>query len=221
MPDSLESLFISLGFEGSFGVVLFFLVFAVVWGLGLIRLTLYWVRWKTARSGHQSNERGLQKEKEAEKWFLRNGYRVLKCQPVREGMLYLDRQEEQFEVQPDFILEKQGQKWVVDVKSGRHGSVTLAATRRQLREYAAMFPECKCGMLDARSWTFHEIEFLEAQQFAKSGTGEFSLDADAAESMQSEKPKSGSISWKNWWRLLLLYAGVILVLGTVYWIVAI
>jgi len=220
LSEWLESIVVSLGIEASRGVLLIYLLFAVVWGLIFIRITLYWVRWKTTRSGHQSNKRGLQKEKEAEKWFLRQGYRILSSQPVREGFLLLDQKKEQFEVQPDFILEKQGQKWVVDVKSGRHGSVTLAATRRQLREYAAMFPECKCGMLDARSWTFHEIEFIETQQFAKAGVEGYSIEADVQDSAKSAKHQSGSISWFNWWKLLFLYAGLILLLGTIYWILA-
>ena len=187
----------------------------------LVSLTLYWVRWKMTRRGHQSNARGLQKEKEAEKWFIRQGYAILKSQPVREGQMLLDRQKESFEVQPDFILEKKGQKWVVDVKSGRHGSVTLAATRRQLREYAAMFPECKCGLLDARSWNFHEIEFLEGTKLDPTSLEQTELSTEDSEHQKFENSATQKFSWKNWWALLMIYAVLVLILGTVYWMFAI
>ena len=60
----------------------------------------------------------------------------------------------------DLEVERSGQLYVAEVKTGTLApDPTLAATRRQLREYAALLPDHGMLLVDMESETITEVDF--------------------------------------------------------------
>ena len=53
----------------------------------------------------------------------------------------------------------EGQRWLIEVKTGKSASPDYPATRRQLREYAQLWPHHRCALFDASQGLFYEVSF--------------------------------------------------------------
>jgi hypothetical protein len=76
------------------------------------------------------------------------------------GTVWIDGEPVDFGVRVDLLLERDGQPFVAEVKTGdlapdpRHGP-----TRRQLREYADLLPDHGILLVDVEAGAVHEVEF--------------------------------------------------------------
>lgn len=119
---------------------------------------LAWIRRhrRTARCrrlGRQGEERALTLLREA-------GYRLLDTQCCREATLLIDGQVERFQVRADGLAERRRRRYVVEIKGGAEASrITNRQTRRQLREYAAVYRADGVLLVDAHRGEVHEVAF--------------------------------------------------------------
>lgn len=138
---------------------------AVLCGLlGLLSLVLLGL-WRSAegrgsRRSRRRTRRAVDGEAEAEELLAAAGFTVLDRQHGREGRLWVDGEELVYGVRVDLLVERAGETYVAEVKTGsrapdpRHGP-----TRRQLREYAALFPESGVLLVDIDEELILEIDF--------------------------------------------------------------
>lgn len=117
------------------------------------------------RSISRSRKQGAQGEKVAKAWLKRHGFKNIESQSVFHCGYFIDGEEKEFDIKPDFLAEKSGEEWLIEVKTGAAASPATIATRRQLREYAALFPEKRFALFDGTKKRLHEVEFSETSEY--------------------------------------------------------
>jgi len=104
---------------------------------------------------------GKTAEKEAEEILRKRGYKILSYQKRDKYEIIVDNEPYQITVIADFLVEKRGRKYVVEVKTGRDApSIKNSTTRRQLLEYYYVFKPDGILLVDMENGLFHHIEFL-------------------------------------------------------------
>ncbi len=141
---------------------------SVYFALGLILLgiivggwiTLKMVKYFKGRSIKSRLNRGLQKEQEAAKWLIRNGYKIIDYQTSFSYSLKENGVDKTITVSPDFKVSKNGQEQIIEVKSGRVAPrIENKDTRRQLLEYHFIEPNVPLYLLDMENNELKKIDF--------------------------------------------------------------
>jgi hypothetical protein len=101
---------------------------------------------------------GARAERRARRLLERNGYRLVAEQPRRKGCILLDGEPESFELRADAIVEKDGERLVVEIKSGA-ASAASRETRRQLLEYLWVFELDGILLVDMAAGRIYRVEF--------------------------------------------------------------
>lgn len=131
--------------------------------LGLVILLVGLLLQSRARAGAASrtrNARALDGENSAEALLEQAGFLIRGRQVAFPGTVWVDGEPVEFGIRVDLILERDGQRYVAEVKTGdlapdpRHGP-----TRRQLREYADLLPDHGVLLVDMEMGWVREIEF--------------------------------------------------------------
>ena len=95
-------------------------------------LALLFRRWL----GGRHRKKGRKAEKKAVKLLQKRGFRVLERDPAFASELLVDDHVTRFPVTPDLLVERDGQRFVVEIKSYRDNiSIQTASIRRQVLEY--------------------------------------------------------------------------------------
>jgi Holliday junction resolvase-like predicted endonuclease len=106
------------------------------------------------------NRRAERGESAAEQILEEAGYEVVERQARAWSSLWVDGEELDFELRVDLIAERDGQRFVVEVKTGELAPDPLhGPTRRQLREYAAVFEDHGLLLLDMEQQRLVEVRF--------------------------------------------------------------
>lgn len=137
---------------------------ALLLALALLFMGLAWAlrstRQEPGRRSRARNHTAQTGEREAEALLAAHGYRVVDRQVPATGTLWVDGHPEPFEVRVDLQVERGGRRWVAEVKTGRCApDPAWPATRRQLREYAALFPDHGLLLVDAEGGEIYEVGF--------------------------------------------------------------
>lgn len=74
-------------------------------------------------------------EKGAKEILINNGYKVLDYQYEIVYKIYKDGEEIKIRITPDYIVKKNGKKYIAEVKTGMSTNIKNRHTRRQLMEY--------------------------------------------------------------------------------------
>ena len=115
-------------------------------------------RWRRRRR----SRRAYRAEEDAPKLLRRQGFIPIDEQVRRSWTLLVDGEEEEVDLIADWIVERDGLHFVVEVKSGELGpSIRYAATRRQLLEYYCAFDVDGIILLDMNRGHWQLIEFPE------------------------------------------------------------
>lgn len=122
-----------------------------------------YVRWRRRRSLSLSRERGHEGEINADKWLRNQGFEIVENQVNQEFTYWADGQPRHFRVRPDIMARYQGQRWLIEVKTGKSASPDYPATRRQIREYAQLWPYHRYALFDATQGLFYEVSFKRAE----------------------------------------------------------
>jgi hypothetical protein len=135
--------------------------------------------------------RAAQAERAAASLLRRAGYRVVEVQPEHHIRFRFGGRLLGATVRADYLVRRRLRTYVVEVKSGeRAPDPSCRATRRQLREYCAVFPY-PVLLLDASSGSLERIEFL---------------DADAGRGLVAAALRLG-VCLALWWLAAELWAG--------------
>lgn len=151
----------SLGREGALGLVLLAL------GLGgWAALSLR--RWFEGLSRRRRAARAQRAERDAASLLEASGFCVLGRQQRQRWGLEVDGRAVEFTLIADYLVERDGRRWVAEVKTGeraldlRHGP-----TRRQLLEYQRAFGVDGVLLVDAEGRSVQRVEFLEPRAPAR------------------------------------------------------
>lgn len=107
-------------------------------------------------------------EKKAATLLEQAGYQLIESQKRTAITTLVNGEPHINHVQADFIVEKQGKVYVVEVKTGDEAiKVTTAATRRQLLEYCYVYKPDGILLLDMENAEMKEIQFELAQRLPR------------------------------------------------------
>ena len=102
-------------------------------------LAFVFLRNQRSKQGHTSQADGKAYERKAATLLKKAGYRILDKQPILTMTLELEGKDHDFDITPDFLVEKDGERFYVEVKTwhGETPAIHHAAIRRQVLEYIA------------------------------------------------------------------------------------
>jgi hypothetical protein len=106
-----------------------------------------------------SKRRGAKGEEDAVDLLLENGYQILSTQVPFNGAINVDSEPLEFSTRVDYLVEKDGQKLLAEVKTGASASPSNILTRRQLLEYVHLSHSNKILLVDGTAGKIREIEF--------------------------------------------------------------
>ena len=130
----------------------------------LLILFFIWLGWRIRRWWKNflfslSKRRGRIGESEAIEILMRSGYKIIDDQVRIKGQFYIDSKSSEFEIRPDFIVEKNNIRYLVEVKTGNSASPSDRHTRRQLLEYIFYGEGDEILLLDATNKKLSTISF--------------------------------------------------------------
>lgn len=93
-------------------------------------------RWTQQRRGDRNRKVGRRAEKNALTLLKAEGFTLVDPKPRLTHTLWIDGDPETFSITPDYIVQRDGQHYVVEVKRYKdHGGINNAGIRRQVTEY--------------------------------------------------------------------------------------
>ncbi len=106
-------------------------------------------------------------EARAEALLADAGFAVLDRQVAHTWQIAVDDDVHEAALRCDFLVARDGQRWVAEVKTGDLApSLTTAATRRQLLEYQVAYAAAGVALVDASAGTVREVRFALPRQLA-------------------------------------------------------
>ena len=81
-------------------------------------------------------KRGRKGERNSIRLLENYGYKVLDEQIKLNGYFFIDGELSEFDLRPDLLVEKDGVKYIAEVKTGEVANPSNRNTRRQLHEYS-------------------------------------------------------------------------------------
>lgn len=127
----------------------------------LVWLTLALRRWWMARILFARMGLASDGEAQAEAWLTAQGYHVLQRQVSRRCQMHVNGRVAEFDVRADLLVQIGEETAVVEVKTGEAADPRHPATRRQLREYCAVFEVDQIYLFDALTNRLHRVKFPE------------------------------------------------------------
>ena len=134
------------------------LLLATAW----IRLRV-WANRGTRRAVSRARRAG-EGEESAELLLADEGYTVLDRQVRCVWWIEVDGEEEAVELRADLLVERDGERFVAEVKTGVNApDPAFPPTRRQLLEYSLAFAPYRVLLVDMESEEIMEVHFPRAQ----------------------------------------------------------
>ena len=132
------------------------LALSIVFG-GWVALVLR--RWFDRRSRQRISCHAKTGENRARTWLRANGFKILGEQSSLFCTMQIDGRTTEYAVCADFVVERDGQRGIVEVKTGAVARPSAPTTRRQIFEYATVYNVEKVYMFDGDRSRLHEITF--------------------------------------------------------------
>ena len=130
------------------------LVFFTAWAI--FRVRAIYERWRRARRWR----RAAAAETHASQLLQQHGYIVLESQLERSYELLVDGRSVSIGLRADYLVERNGQTFIAEVKSGKRAPLLeTSATRRQLLEYHVAFQVDGVLLVDGETRRVHEVVF--------------------------------------------------------------
>lgn len=105
-------------------------------------------------------ERGNKLELQAKSFLKSKGYRIVDYQSAYTHKYMVDGEVQYADIQPDYIVTKNGKKYIVEVKSGNTAtSAHNRSTRRQLLEYDYVVENNGVFLLDMENRQLKLVQF--------------------------------------------------------------
>jgi hypothetical protein len=127
-------------------------------------LVVLLVRARAARDRSATARRrariALAGEAAAEQLLADAGFTVVERQVAHVWQVAIDDAVHETALRCDFVVARDGERWVAEVKTGDLApSLATAATRRQLLEYQVAYAATGVALVDATAGTVHEVRF--------------------------------------------------------------
>ena len=142
-------------------VILFFLIIcSVLLGIILLVISMRIIGRFRVMGRIRKGQTG---EVNAKLYLLKSGYRIIAEQPLTKGVLLIDGNAHQYQVRVDYLVEKDGIHYLVEVKTGkRYTNPIDPSTRRQLLEYSVLYDINSLLLFDGDKKKLSRIEFPPA-----------------------------------------------------------
>ena len=112
-------------------------------------------------------QRAARGEARAPAWLEAHGYTVLGAQVAVEHPVQVDDRVVTVALRADYLAEKDGARFVVEVKTGALAPrIETSATRRQILEYRIAFDVDGVVLVDAETGNVHEVTFPALDRLA-------------------------------------------------------
>ena len=108
--------------------------------------------------------RGRLGESNAIEFLEKHGYRIVQSQITLPGHLYVDDDRQEFDIRPDYLVERDGVQYLAEVKTGDAAKAGNRSTRRQLLEYAKVGSTNTIVLVDATTGTVSKIRFEDGDE---------------------------------------------------------
>ena len=130
----------------------------------MVVLFLLWLGWRLRIAWKNLlfsliRRRGRIGEKRAIRLLKKGGYSIIQSQVPLSGNIHIDNRPSSFNVRVDYLVEREGQKYLAEVKTGLAAQASNPATRRQLLEYATIGKTDKIVLVDSTLGTVKTIRF--------------------------------------------------------------
>ena len=110
--------------------------------------------------GRRRLKRGLKKEKEAYRVLKRMGFGIVGNNIKSSYSLQLNKDSVNVGLEIDYLVERKGKTYIVEVKSGESANqITNRDTRRQILEYSMFIKNDGVFLLDMENENLQEIVF--------------------------------------------------------------
>ena len=103
--------------------------------------------------------RGIRGESKAKNLFKQYGYSILKEQVSIKGKFFEDGVPIKYIVRPDYLVEKNSNKYIAEVKTGDSSKLENRYTRRQLLEYSMLSLQDTVLLVDIENKCIKKIRF--------------------------------------------------------------
>jgi len=140
-------------------------VFATALALALVVALFLWLsvvvrKWQRRRAILARVARAGEGELRAAEWLEALGYEISGAQVSIQYPVYVDDQLITVSLRADYLVEKDGARFVAEVKTGGLAPrIETASTRRQLLEYRVAFAVDGVLLVDAEAERVHVITF--------------------------------------------------------------
>jgi hypothetical protein len=104
-------------------------------------------------------KRGRKGEKNSIKLLENYGYKVLDEQIKLNGYFFIDDKLSEFDLRPDLLVEKDGVKYIAEIKTGEVANPSNRNTRRQLHEYSYYSNEDIVLLVDPIKKSIKKVSF--------------------------------------------------------------
>jgi len=135
--------------------------------LGVAVLLAFRVWWESGRGRRRAQVRARRAgdgENDAEALLIEEGYTIVDRQVRCLWWMIVDGEEEEVELRADLLVEKDGERFVAEVKTGIHApDPNFAPTRRQLLEYRLAYDPYGILLVDMEREEIMEVSFPRAQ----------------------------------------------------------
>ena len=134
------------------------------WLLLVFAIILLYLGWRIRKAWKNFlffllKRRGKRGESVALHILKNEGYTILEEQLILSGKLLENSEEVYYIVKPDFQVEKNGVKFLAEVKTGNSGSIQNKDTRRQLLEYSFLIKNHRVLLVDIETKRIKKIQF--------------------------------------------------------------
>jgi len=124
------------------------------------------------RRGRAINARGRRGESAAERLLVSEDYRIVARQARTSYEILVDGQTQSVDLVLDFVVERNGERFVAEVKTGSTAPrIDRAETRRQLLEYQVATGARRVLLVDADNETITVVGFPTAGGVTRGGPG--------------------------------------------------
>ena len=134
-------------------LLILFLIFFFIW-LGW-KIRLWWKNFLFMLL----KKRGRKGEKNSIKLLENYGYKVLDEQIKLNGYFFIDDKLSEFDLRPDLLVEKDGVKYIAEIKTGEVANPSNRNTRRQLHEYSYYSNEDIVLLVDPIKKSIKKVSF--------------------------------------------------------------
>ena len=126
----------------------------------LVALARAWSRWQASRRARRRSARAQRGEADAEELLDELGYHVLGRQVSLTWAIECDGQPHEALLRADLVVERDGRRYVAEVKTGIQApQLANAATRRQLLEYCVAYRVDSVLLVNVEADEVREVRF--------------------------------------------------------------